>query len=325
MHITRHEDGTITQVGGVVRVTHGQPAPQDPAMQQAIPATTLRTGNSHYEIDQSTGGVRSRNHASHQTSSTPENPQQSIMGSLKSMGGQKTVELEPGNPASRTLLSSAVKDGLVVETAPGVFVDRSLFGGAGNQEGSSGNVEAPEGAPEESPLGVYDEAELDIWNQEVASIPQHSYDKAVAGVTAALAEAAPERLEGVISSLASSTGMEPEQAREFVETGIEWYAETIARDLVKSVGITRAQVEGLWDQFRTQGHPRLAEAIQEVAITGQANVFREVAKEFKVQQALGADMRIFQQQGFETRVDRETGEIMIRRGNQNWCALKDLA
>ncbi|MBL0917694.1 MAG: hypothetical protein IBJ14_03245 [Hydrogenophaga sp.] len=101
-------------------------------------------------------------------------------------------------------------------------------------------------------------------------------------------------------------------------------AESIARDLVKSVGVTREQVEGLWDQFRAQGHPRLAEAIQEVAIKGQSNVFREMAKEFKIQQALAADMSIYHQQGFETRVDRATGEIMMRRGSQNWHSLKDL-
>src|SRR5690606_6245156 len=129
----------------------------------------------------------------------------------------------------------ALKDGLVLQTAPGVYVDRSLFGGSNSQGDPSGNVKAPSGAPELDPADpvagtIYDREEFAIWDAETASIPPHSYRGAVAGVTAALSSGAPERLEGVIAALAGSAGMEPEQAREYVETGIDWYAQTIGRD-----------------------------------------------------------------------------------------------
>lgn len=286
MLITRHEDGTVSQVGGVTRVTHGAAPQEDPAVQALSQRTSIRVGGTVTRFNAITGEAASTaSHLSYQQGADRPNQSASVMQSLRTEGGKRTVELLPGDPTSRTLLSVALREGLVVETAPGVFVDRNPFAGAGSQEETSGNVEAPSGEPEASSLGIFDTGEMDIWSQEIAPIPQHSYDRAVAGVTAALATQTPERLDGVITALAESAGIEPERAREFIETGIEWHAETIARDLIREVSMTREQVDDLWEHLRTRGDRRLAAAIQEVTSMGQSTLFREMAQEFMRRQA----------------------------------------
>lgn len=325
MYSTNSHDGIVTQHGGVTRVSQGAPVQDELARRVAEEPPPARVGGTYARANIRTGEVESLpSFARHQLTIDKPNPSGSVMQSMRMESGSKTVELVPGDPSSRTLLSVALREGLVVETAPGIFADRHAPGQT--QQGAN---EAPQGNEEPNdadPLAgtVYDRGEFAIWSEEIAPIPQHAHDRALAGITASLATADPGKLEGVISNLAQSAGLEPERAREFVETSIEWYAETISRDLQKSVGMTREQVEGLWDEFRERGHPRLAQAIQEVALTGRADVFRELARSYKVQSAVGTDMSAFHKAGYETRVDRDTGDILVRRGQGKWATLNEL-
>jgi hypothetical protein len=320
--ITRHEDGTISQVGGVTRVTHGQQELADPASLAGAPKSTTRVGNKITRFDGTTGAAVTSNGIARYQQGSDRTPAQSVAQSIRTEGSSKTVELVPGDPASRTLLSVALREGLIVETAPGIYADRNAPQGA--QQDPSG---AQADAPKDDPLAdtVYNAGELATWQGEIADIPQHSYDGAVAGVTAALATANPDKLEGVISALSQTAGMEPEQAREYVETGIEWYANSISKDLQKSMGMSAAQVDALYDTFRDRGHPRLAEAIQQVAITGRSEVFRELALDFKRKSAADTDMSAFTKAGWQHRVDRDTGDIVVRRGEGSWATLAQVA
>jgi hypothetical protein len=244
---------------------------------------------------------------------------------MRTEGNSKTVELTPGDPSSRTLLSVALREGLIVESAPGHFTDRNAPGQT--QQGAN---EAPQGndkATSTDPLDgtVFDKGEYAIWAGETAHIPDASYDRAVAGVTAALSTSNPEKLEGVVMALAQAQGMEPEQAQELVTTGIEWHAASLSKDLQKNLGMSSTQVEGLYDQLRERSHPRLAEAIQQLAITGRSDVFREVALDYKRQTAEATDMSAFHKAGYETRVDRDTGDIVTRRGQGPWMTLAQLS
>lgn len=324
--ITRHEDGTITQVGGVTRVQHGQLPPEDPASLAATPHTATRVGGKLTRFDGTTGGAEtSSGFARHQHTQDRPNHGGSVMQTMRNEGGSKTVQLIPGDESSRTLLSVALRDGLVVESAPGIFTDRNAPGQT--QQGANEAPQADDKAVSDDPLGgtIYDRGEFAIWNAETENIPAHSYSSAVAGVTAALSTANPAKLEGVISSLAQSAGMEPEQARELVETGVEWYAASISKDLTRSMGMTSRQVEAMYDSFRERGHPRLAEAMQQVAVTGRIDVFKELALDFKRKSAESTDMSAFTKAGYETRVDRDTGDIMVRLGQGPWRSLAQLA
>jgi hypothetical protein len=326
MIITRHEDGTVSQVGGVTRVTHGAAPQEDRAASAQVSTTSTRVGGTVTRFNGLTGeAVSTSGHVQYRSDVNRPNPSGSVMQSIRTEGGSKTVELVPGDPSSRTLLSVAVREGLVVETAPGIFTDR-VAPGQPLQAADQTSRESKEQA-EDNPLAdtIYDPKEMDIWSQEIADIPQHSYDGAVAGVTAALASANPDKLEGVISSLAQSAGLEPEQAREYVETGVEWHAASIARDLEKSLGMSPEQIDRFWDQFRDKPHPRLAEAIGEVVNTGRADVFRELALDFKRRSAQATDMTAFHKAGFESRVDRDTGDILVRLGQGPWLPLSQLA
>lgn len=244
------------------------------------------------------------------------------MQSMRTEGGAKTVELIPGDPSSRTLLSVALREGLVVESAPGHFMDRNAP--AQTQQGANESPKANPETPSADPMAetVFEKAEYAIWSAETAHIPDASYDRAVAGVTAALSTANPEKLEGVVMALAQAEGWEPAQAQELIDTGIEWHAASLSKDLQKTMGLSKDQVEGLYDQLRERSHPRLSEAIQRLAITGRSDVFKEIALDYKRQTAAETDMSAFHKAGFESRVDRDSGDIMVRVGQGAWMAAR---
>lgn len=319
--ITRHEDGTITQVGGVTRVQLGQ-MPEDPAFQTAIPHTSTRVGGSVTRFSGVTGEAESTSGFSrYQYPTDVQNHEGTVSKTLRIEGGNRTVQLIPGDESSRTLVSVAIRDGLIAEVSPGVFLDHFDPVDVQSQQAATDKPASTDPLDET----VFDKGEYAIWAGETASIPDHSYDRAVAGVTAALSTANPEKLEGVVRALAQAEGMEPAQAQELIDTGIEWHAASLSKDLQKTMGMTAAQVDGLYDQLRERSHPRLAEAIQRLAVIGRSDVFREIALEFKRQSAEATDMSNFHKAGFETRVDRDTGDMLVRRGQGAWMTLAQLS
>ena len=74
-----------------------------------------------------------------------------------------------------------------------------------------------------------------------------------------------------------------------------------------------------------KGAASLAEAIGQVVNTGRADVFRELALDFKRKSAQATDMTAFHKAGFESRVDRDTGDILVRLGQGPWLPLSQLA
>lgn len=325
MYSTNSHDGQVTQHGGLTRISHGAPAQDELARRVEEEPQPARVGGTYVRANSRTGEVETLpSFASHTHTPDRPNPSGSVMQSMRMEGASRTVELVPGEPSSRTLLSVAIREGLVVETAPGVYTDRNA-----PQQGTTATNEAPQANDKPAstdPLDgtVFDKGEYAIWAAETAGIPDHHYDRAVAGVTAALSTANPEKLEGVVMTLAQAEGMEPDAARELVDTGVEWFAAALSKDLQKTLGMTTEQVDGLYDQFRERPHPRLAEAIQQLAVFGRSDVFREIALAYKVQSAVGTDMSAFHKAGYESRVDRATGEILVRRGQGNWTPLNDL-
>lgn len=321
--ITRHEDGTTTQVGGVTRVSHHVPSQEAP---QEAPQSLNRVGGSVTRFDGRTGAAETTSgFASHQHRTDSPNHGGSVMATMRSEGTSKTVQLVPGDESSRTLLSVALREGLIVESAPGHFTDRNAPSGAQQapNEAPQGNDKAASADPMDAT--VFDKAEYAIWSAETAHIPDASYDRAVAGVTAALSTSNPEKLEGVVMALAQAEGWEPAQAQELIDTGIEWHAASLSKDLQKNLGMSSTQVESLYDQLRERSHPRLAEAIQRLAVTGRSDVFREIALDFKRHAAEATDMSSFHKAGFETRVDRDSGDIMVRIGQGAWKTLAQVS
>jgi hypothetical protein len=90
--------------GGVTRVQMGQ----QPTPQQYPPAEANRVYSSAVRHVHNPEAVQHRG---------------SVLATRRSVNGRDTVCLQPGNEGSRTYISSAVRDGLLIETSPGYYAD----------------------------------------------------------------------------------------------------------------------------------------------------------------------------------------------------------
>ena len=50
-------------------------------------------------------------------------PTHSVLATRKQINGRDTVQLKPGDESSRTIISMAVREGLLIPTGPGTYAD----------------------------------------------------------------------------------------------------------------------------------------------------------------------------------------------------------
>jgi hypothetical protein len=311
VHI-RVENGEVTQTGGVVRIQHGAPAPETQSPLQGHPGLT-RVGNQFHRFEggevKTSGVVRYQ--AGAETASRP-----GVMGTARREGGVLTVELEPGNPASRTDIAAAISEHLVRETIPGFYEDLAPVA-------APDQPTAPKQAPNEEAF-FSDPEETQIWSEAIAPLEQGSYDQAVAGTVAAVA-AGQDSFESVARSLAQANGLEVHEAHELVATGFEWHKRTLTDRLAKEGLVTHESAERFYEALK--GHPRLERALQEVALEGKSSEFRALALEWKRSEGGRAQETMKDQlsrQGFQTSIDTNNGELMVKRGSGPWLPLSRL-
>lgn len=313
MNITRTESGEVIQVGSVTRVVHGQAASE--VMQAPPESARVNTGPVRWSAST---GAQSVGVARYQVGA--EAPRSgSVMATLQRQNGMATVELEPGNPSSRTIISTALRDGIVRETFPGIYEDMAAPATGPQQQSEQETAEPPGEA------SLFDQREAAIWQEEIAPLSQASYDSAVAGTVAAVVTGEGD-IEGVARRLAEANGMQPEQALEFVETGIEWHQRTLTNDLAKQGLVTQDNAQAFYDSLH--GNPRLTEAMQQLAFEGRSDVFQELALGWKrtAAQATATSLREqLARHGMEVTVDHATGELMTQRPGGKWVALSELA
>lgn len=316
-------NGVLTQSGAVTRVQYGYEEPTVETTDTAATQNSYRVSNgvtklSMSDFEPSTTGVTKYSMGQ----DAPLN-QGSIMATLRRDGRGSSVELIPGNPSSRTKLETAVRDGLVREISKGIYVDAQAtqLQPMQPQQQPAKEAEAATDTPQES---IFNKADMAAWNEDLEPIPQTSFDSAVAGTLAAITAQDRGRLDHVASSLAESAGMEPELAREYVNSGIQFYTETVARDLMKNMGMTKAQAYAMFNELGTKGHPKLTQAMQEVAHQGRSDTFRELARQFKAKSVTKGQAKVFQDAGFDTTTDARTGDLMVRRGKGAWVPAREL-
>ncbi len=297
--------------GGVIRVSTG-PSRADSSPVSVPPPTRVVNGSLRFNADgtaESFGGV-----ARHVVSFDGV-PGGSVMATRQRVNGQDTVELQPGIPGTRTVISQALRDNLIREIAPGVFEDATAAGDI--QHTAQPQAQGPEQQPEvPAYIDTEDEA---LWAEDIAPLPQHSYDAASASAIAAILQG--ESFEGTTRRLAESAQLTPELAADFVNEGYAKGRRMVDRALAP-LGLSGDRLEQFYEAARERPQ-ELQEAMQRVWYANDASGFQAMATAWKVQNP--GNLSVFRNGGFETHVDRESGDLMLRRPGGSWVRAADLS
>lgn len=195
----------------------------------------------------------------------------SLVATLRSEGAARTVELEPGNPASRTRLEVALREGLVREVAPGRYEDATRQQAPQQQQTQQPAPTEPQQSPN------FSTEEVSHFEQIIDPLPQHSYDRAVAALTVTAVNGT-GTFEAAAQTLAESAGMEPSRALEVINAGYAVHEAAVARS-VAQMGIQGAHKEAFYDFCQTK--PRqLHEAIQNLTARRSTSGFDTLAAEY---------------------------------------------
>lgn len=321
MQVSIDHNSVVTQQGSVTRVSHGHPAPEQGTVDAnaSYMASTRVAGQVHRLVN---GMEVQTSRVTRHQEGLPSQAGSSIMATLQRVGAHQSVELIPGNPGSRTSLQTAIRDGLVRPVGPGIFVDAEAAAPAQARQSQQVPAKGQEGAQEAAPFAWVDQNDMALWNEDVAAIPQHAYDSAVASVVA-LASGGNGSLDAVASRLAETQGMEPAVAQQYVTEGVAFYKDSLSRDLVKSVGLPKDQVEQFYHWAK--GKPTLQKALSQLMHEGKSAEFRSMALAYKRESAGNAGgLAAFKAAGFETQVDRDTGDLLVRKPGKSWVKAKDL-
>jgi hypothetical protein len=259
-----------TQHGGLTRITIGattQPSEATPsAPQESSRVLSGPIRHSMHTGETSQAGVVKYTEG--------QDSAKTVMATLKRDSRGPSVELEPGNPASRTLLSIAVKEGLVEPVGDGQYRDRPGSGEPA-QEASPENPQ-PTKATEPDLGPAFDPVEANDWVEAIAPLPQHSFDAAAASVTAAVLTGA-DNLTSAATKLAESAGLPPQLAQSYVEEGFAMYSRLVEGD-AKSMNIT--DTKAYFDWMRDSKGHALQEAMQSLVAQNDISKFRTLALEY---------------------------------------------
>jgi hypothetical protein len=247
---------------------------QLPEMSRAHPGGAIRIVNGQAEAEQF-GGVTKLN-----TYTDALAPGGSIMATVRRDANGTSVETRPGDPSSRTLIQSAVREGFVRETGPGTYAD--------NVEALAGPSDAPEvaqqdndeGDPADPGFGVFDPNEDAIWAENIEPIPQAIYDASIArSIGAVLTE---DNLDAVGQELAKSAGMAPALAAEFVGAGYEVHRRIADRELGK-LGLFDGELDAAYAWMRETKGPALRHCLQQFVMGRDITPLRKLAGEFQAE------------------------------------------
>lgn len=243
-------------------------------------------------------------------------PGGSVAATLTKSGSMTTVEVIPGNPASRTDVRTAERLGLIRRDQSGNWVDADATAREAIEKNLTGTQDATQQAPQAQAESLFDAEDLDAWAEDIAPLPQHAYDAAVAGaVNMALGQG---NLESVTDTLARSTGMEPALAQQYVEAGYEMHY----RAAVKATGMPAETAEKVFQWAQEATPSGLHDAISRLVYAHDGSGFRELARNFRI--ANPPDTTYLKEAGFQTTIDRETGEVMVMKAGGSWRRLSEL-
>jgi hypothetical protein len=197
----------------------------------------------------------------------------SVAATLQRHGPNASVELEPGNPASRTLVSEAIRQGLLQRDFSGRLVDAPR-----QKELVEASQRQPDEKPETDPGAEDFDPEQDAeWAKAIEPLSQSSYDAAVASSIGAVI-GGNRGFERAAENLAKAAGMQPGDAHAYVQAGYDMYRGVVDR-AVGSQGIPTEALEAFYADCRTR-QGELQEAIQRVVHMRDVSGFHKLAQKY---------------------------------------------
>lgn len=269
--------GAIEQSGGVTRVTYGQPAPEPASLgasreepYKVITGTHRNGANPNGSQDEHSG------HARFDVGTQTHSAGDSVMSTFRSGRDGGSVEIEPGNPASRTSMSVAKRMGLITEGTG--FRDTAGF----NQPVGPATPAAPEAlqapeGPSETPE-AFDAAEYAAFEADIADMPQVAYDTTVSVAVAACLDGG--SLAAATTRLARESGMEPARAAQYVENIHGMYRDTVLRAVIPE-GVRNPEAFFTW----CRSQRGLQDAISTLTVNRDVSKFKSMAREYSAYQA----------------------------------------
>lgn len=197
----------------------------------------------------------------------------SVAETLQMVNGQQTVELVPGNPATRTQVQTALREGLIQRGIGGRWEDTSAQQPAVQALKALDEPQAPpqQDGPDSAMFDPQDDA---LWAEDIAPLPQGAYDAALASMTGIVSRGAGD-MERTALALAESSGIEPGLARDYLEQGYSYYEGAVSRSLAP-LGIQGERLQAFYGYCqRDQG--RLQDAIQRLTHMRDLSGFRQMA------------------------------------------------
>jgi hypothetical protein len=182
------------------------------------------------------------------------------------------VEVIPGNPASRTDVRSAIRDGLVRMNPYGQLED--VAGAPIQQPQPPQQQPQPLGAqPQEQPQQGFNAEHLSQLDATIAGLPSHAVDSAQARLVALLAHGTGS-VQSIASQLAEQTpGMDPARAVQLVQQFEAVHANAVAAAL-EPLGVDVDKVIAEMRQRPTQ----YQNALQTLFMERSPRLFVEAAK-----------------------------------------------
>lgn len=271
--------GAVSQNGGVTSYRVGQDAaPVHNPLTEAWQAAG-RANSPSVSFDASTGETRESGIASFTVGAQAHGAGDSVMSTFRSGRDGGSVEIEPGNPASRTSMAVAKRMGLITDGTG--FRDTAGFNqpvGPATQAGpaASEELQAPEGHSETPE--AFDAAEYAAFEADIADMPQVAYDTTVSVAVAACLDGG--SLAAATTRLARESGMEPARAAQYVENIHGMYRDTVLRAVIPE-GVRNPEAFFTW----CRSQRGLQDAISTLTVQRDVSKFKSLAREYSAYQA----------------------------------------
>ena len=275
-------DPQVTELaGGTIRVSHGPSSSAPTGVNIETSWEPIRVHNGGSVSYNAGGEVEQRGQHTIYRAGQDDALPTSVMQSAKNVNGRTTVQLIPGVEGSRTDVRSAVREGLVREVSPGVWVDTAvvnMMAGQAPQPAPQWGQPEPEQAPLVDPgQGVFDPEDEKLWNEDIAPLSQSVYESSLARGIAAVVDGG--SLENLTASLVRDAGLEPALAADYAQQGTAMYQRTVDRAMGR-VGLEGDDLAAFYADLR-KNPGQLRHALQTLVYSRDVSVFRSLAMDFQ--------------------------------------------
>ncbi len=243
------------------------------------PSDSIRIGGIVTRTDASTGQVVQQGCSSMQFGHDSGTAGGSVAATLRTSTGNPSVELIPGNPASRTSVQVAMREGLIrQDPLTGQWLDAVPFVAPEAAEEQPGQTTEQDQQDDRRDDGAaaFDPEDQSLWAQDIEPLPQGTYDAAVGrAISVAVGTGDPARL---VTELAQGAGISPELAQDYVTQGVAMYERVAERALAPILATPELRSE-FRESFR-KDPGRAADALRYMVQGGDTRPLLDLARAF---------------------------------------------